>query len=96
MKYITVIADIKAKPNEVEFIKHQLCILVRPTLMEKGCINYGFYQDRNDKTFFHSVENWTDEISIKKHLASEHIKRYLNVTKDKVDLFEIKYFNRIC
>lgn len=96
MEFITVIADIKAKQGEEEYIKEQLCKLVCPTLVERGVLEYQFYQDKNDPTFFHSYEKWLNESSIKKHLESSHIKRYMDNTEGKVDVFNIKYFNRIC
>ncbi len=96
MKPVTVIATIKAKPKDIEFIKSELCMLVRPTLRERGCLQYRFYQDENDPSFFHSYERWASKRFVEKHLESRHIKRYLEASKDAVELFEIRYFDRIC
>ena len=96
MKCITVIASIQAKKDQIEFVKSQLCKLVKPTRREFGNINYMFYQDRNNPSFFHSYENWINKEVIEKHLKTKHIQEYLENTKDAVSNFEIKYFNKIC
>ena len=96
MKYITVIADIKVKDEEIEFVKQELCKLVYPTRCEYGNVNYSFYQDKHDPSFFHSYENWINRDAIEKHLKSRHIQNYFEKTKDAVTNFEIKYFDRIC
>ncbi len=96
MSPVTVIATIKAKPKDVEFVKAQLCALVRPTRRERGCLQYGFYQDKNDPSLFRSFERWASQRAVDRHLESAHIKRYLEATKDDVELFDIRYFNKIC
>ena len=96
MNCITVIADIQAKKSQIEFVKSELCKLVKPTRRECGNINYMFYQDRNDPSFFHSYENWINKEVIERHLKTKHIQEYLESTKDAVSNFEIKYFDKIC
>ena len=96
MNPITVIATIKAKPKDIDFVKAQLCALVRPTRRERGCLKYGFYQDRDDPSLFNSYERWTSKRFIDKHLESSHIKQYLKATKNSVEVFEIRYFDQIC
>lgn len=93
---VTVIATIKAKEDCVDLVKQELCKLVQPTRREYGCINYRFYQDKNCPYYFHSYENWTSMKAIEMHLKSNHIKYYMDKTKNCVDVFEIDYFNQIC
>lgn len=96
MSTITVIATIQVKPEDINFLKHQLCKLVPPTRCECGCILYEFYQDCNYPSFFHSYEKWRNMYAVEQHLKSTHIQEYLEATKNVVTNFEIRYFNRIC
>lgn len=96
MSVVTVIATIQVKPEDVDFLKCKLCQLVAPTRRECGCIMYKFYQDSNDPTFFHSYEKWNNMYAVKQHLKSKHIKEYMEATKNVVENFEIRYFDRIC
>lgn len=92
MDYITVIADITVKYQDIEKLKYELSKLIYPTRNECGCSKYEFYQDINNPCFFHSYEKWINMDSINKHLNSNHIKNYLNNTKNIVTNFDIKYF----
>ena len=96
MKCITVIADIEAKQDKIECVKAQLCKLVKTTIRECGNINYMFYQDRDNPSFFHSYENWINEDVVQKHLKTKYIQEYFENTKDAVSNFEIRKFNKIC
>ena len=92
MQYITVIADILVKKEDIEYLKYELYKLINPTINEYGCVLYEFYQDINNPCFFHSYEKWINMDSINKHLNSNHIKEYLYNTKNIVTHFDIKYF----
>ncbi len=96
MRRLTVIATIKAKPDEVELVKSELCKLVKPTKRQRGCIQYGFYQDTTEPTLFHSYEIWASQAALEKHLASPPIKAYEAATADAVTLFTISQLYQIC
>ncbi len=96
MHYLTVIATIKAKPDQVDFVKSELCKLVRPTTRERGCLQYGFYQDTTDPTLFHSYETWVNKAALDKHLLSKHILAYEAATVDAVTRFKIATLYKIC
>ena len=96
MNLITVIATIKCDPINVPYLKNQLCMLVKPTLAEDGVIEYKFYESTNEPGLFHSYEKWLGEYYIKNHLQSNHIKKYLNNTKNIVSYFKINYFKDAC
>lgn len=84
---MTVIVDMHVKKQYIDFVKNELCKLISPTLNELGCINYMFYQDINEKTFFHSYENWNNYEVIQKHLNSYHIKNFLRITQGCFEQF---------
>ena len=71
---IKVIAKFYVKPEKIEdFI--DLCKgLVKETLKEKGCIEYGLYQDSERSEILSMIEEWEDENSLEKHFESRHFK----------------------
>ncbi len=93
MEYITVIADILVRKEDITKLKHELYKLIYPTRNECGCSIYEFYQDINNPCYFHSYEKWTNMDAISKHLQSNHIKNYLVNTQNIVTHFDIKYFS---
>ena len=40
MSTVTIIAKVKAKPQSIEYVQHELLKLVAPTRLEAGCIDY--------------------------------------------------------
>ena len=48
MNLITIIAKFKILNND-EIVKKELLNLVDPTRLEKGCVDYTFYQDNEDQ-----------------------------------------------
>jgi quinol monooxygenase YgiN len=71
---IRVVAKKYVKPEKVqEFIG--LCKkLVELSLKDKGCIDYGLYQDLKNPGVLTFLEEWEDEKSLEEHLNSDHFK----------------------
>lgn len=93
---IVVIATIECKKDSVNYIQNQLCKLVVPTLMERGCLFYKFYQDLEQPNFFHSFEIWISQNDIDNHMNTNHIKTYLDNTKNFVTEFKVRKMNQLC
>ena len=90
MGIVTIIATINAKENKKDFVKEELIKLIKPTLEEKGCIEYKFYQDTQNLNYFKSYEKWETEEDVKNHLQSKHIKQYFINTQNSVEEFYIQ------
>ena len=90
MSIVTIIATINVKENKAEYVKGELIKLINPTLKEKGCIEYKFYEDTQNLNYFKSYEKWKTEEDVKKHLQSKHIKEYFKNTKNAVEQFYIQ------
>jgi quinol monooxygenase YgiN len=71
---IRVVAQNNVKPDKIqEFIG--LCKkLVEETVKEKGCIEYGLYQELNNPGILTMLEEWRDESSVNEHLNSNHFR----------------------
>jgi len=82
---LTIVANIYAKEDQVEFVKSELIKLIDTTLAEKGCIQYDLHQDNQDPRRFMFYENWEDKKTWHEHINAHHIKNYSEVTKDAVE-----------
>lgn len=71
---ITVIARIKAKPENVEKVIDLMDNLVRLTRQEEGCLNYDFHSDLEDPTLFYMHENWANAEALAKHFEQSYMK----------------------
>jgi len=49
---LTLVANIEAKAEQVEFVKSELLKLVAPTRLEAGCIQYDLHQDNSNPALF--------------------------------------------
>lgn len=78
---LTVMALIKAKKGKAQELKQELQSLVGPTRNEEGCINYNLHQSQEDENLFMFYENWDSKNHLERHLASSHIKGFLEKEK---------------
>jgi quinol monooxygenase YgiN len=76
-KYLTVVAEISAKPGREEELKQLLLSLIEPTRGEAGCIQYDLHVSTDDPASFVFYENWKDAEALQKHLATDHIREFL-------------------
>jgi len=84
---LTIVANIEAKKNKIEFIKEELLKLIEPTKAEEGCIEYRLQQDNQNPEFFLFFETWENRELWQKHMDSEHLQNLVRVTEGSlVDL----------
>ena len=72
--YVTVVAEITAKPGCEEELKALLLSVVEPTRKEEGCIQYDLHQNSKEPGKFVFYENWATGEALAKHAQSEHLK----------------------
>ena len=89
MSNLTIVADILAKPDQVEFLKSALQKLIPPTLEEEGCLQYDFHEDNENPLHFLFYENWASRELWLKHMESAHIKSHIAATEDAVESVSI-------
>ena len=76
-KQVTVIARVRAKQGMEETVKNALLSLIEPSRADEGCINYDLHQDPGNPALFMFHENWTSEEALNNHLATPHLKAFI-------------------
>ncbi|SNT72622.1 putative quinol monooxygenase [Paracoccus seriniphilus] len=89
MSKLTVVANIHAKPDQIELVKAELLKLVPITRAEKGCINYDLHQDNEDPAHFTFYENWESREIWQEHMNAPHLAAYLAATEGAIDRFTL-------
>lgn len=87
MKQLTIVANIKAKPEKAALVRAELLKLIDTTRLEQGCINYDLHQDNNNPAHFMLYENWQTRALWQAHMQNEMLKQYMTSTEGAVDEF---------
>ncbi len=89
MSKLTIVANIFAKPDQVDLVKAELQKIIAPTLAEEGCINYDLHQDNEDPAHFLFFENWESRELWLAHMEQQHLKDYAAATEGAVESFTL-------
>ncbi len=89
MKELSLVAIVKAKSGQKEFVKEEILKLIPITREEKGCNHYNLFEDNKDKSRFVLEEKWTSYEDWQAHMNNTHMKNYSEVTKDAVESWEL-------
>ncbi len=73
---LTLIAMIKAKPENRKLVRAKCLCMLEPTRKEEGCVSYDFFDDDEDENIFVFVENWENEDALERHDESEHLQKF--------------------
>ncbi|WMW24936.1 putative quinol monooxygenase [Methanolobus sediminis] len=93
---IKVVAKHYVKPEKVEDYIDLSKELVKETLKEEGCIEYGLYQDSENPLILTMIEEWEDNKCLEKHFNSEHFKKIVPLMADLCENeTEINVYNKI-
>ncbi|ABP53143.1 putative quinol monooxygenase [Salinispora tropica] len=95
MPRLTIVANIHAKPDQVDLVKAELKKLIPITRGEKGCINYDLHQDTSNPAHFVFYENWESRDLWQAHMNAEHLQAYAAATAGKVDEFVLNEMTQI-
>ncbi|WP_018218410.1 putative quinol monooxygenase [Salinispora vitiensis] len=95
MPRLTIVANIHAKPGQVDLVKAELEKLIPITRAEKGCINYDLHQDNTDSAHFVFYENWESRDLWQAHMGAAHMEAYAEATAGKVDEFVLNEMTQI-
>ena len=96
MSKLTIVADILAKPDQIEFLKSALQKLIPPTLAEEGCLQYDLHEDNENPAHFLFYENWASRELWQQHMEADHIKDHIAATEDAVEsvsLYEMTHLD---
>ena len=78
MKKLTIVANIKAKKDQIDMVKAEVEKLIDVTRAEKGCLNYDLHQDNEDPSHFLFYENWESRDLWQTHMNNKHLKDYMS------------------
>ncbi|ACJ27901.1 Antibiotic biosynthesis monooxygenase [Shewanella piezotolerans WP3] len=95
MTKLTVVANIIANKDSIDFVKAELIKLIEVTRAEAGCISYDLHQDNENPAHFVFYENWQSREHLQAHLANSHIANYVAATEGQVELFTINEMTHI-
>lgn len=95
MPTLTIIANIKAKPDQVTLVKTELFKLIEVTRVENGCINYDLHQDNENPAHFLFFENWESRELWQAHMNSQHLKDYISATDGAIEIFTLNEMSQI-
>ncbi len=95
MTVLTIVANVVAKADKIEFVKAELLKLIELTRAEPGCINYNLHQDNENPAHFTFYENWTSSALLQAHLQSKHIADYVAATDGAIETFILNEMTKI-
>lgn len=81
MSKLTILANVYANPDKIEFVKEELLKLIPITRAEEGCINYDLHQDNEDPSHFTFYENWESRELWQIHMNNTHLADYMKATE---------------
>lgn len=95
MSKLTIVANIKANPGQIDLVKAELEKLIAITRTEEGCINYDLHQDNDNPSHFMFYENWESRELWQTHMNAPHLSAYMNATAGAVAEFTLNEMTAI-
>ena len=94
-KHLTIVADIKAKSDQIDLVKAELLKLIATTRAEAGCVDYDLHQDNEDPAHFLFYENWESRELWQAHMGAQHLKDYMAATDGAVAEFTLSEMTQV-
>lgn len=92
---LTIVAHIKAKPDQIDFVKAELTKLIDITRAEEGCINYDLHWDNIEQQHFMLYENWGSWQLWQNHRYNDHMKAFREATGEAIEEFVVHEMSQI-
>ena len=89
MTRLTIVANIVAKPEQVDLVKAELEKLIPVTRTETGCLQYDLHRDNDNPAHFMFFENWESRQLWQTHMNAPHLAAYLQATQGAVAEFTL-------
>ena len=89
MPKLTIVAHIRANPDQVPLVKAELEKLIAITRAEPGCIQYDLHQDNENPAHFLFYENWESRDLWQAHMNAPHLAAYMQATEGAVAEFTL-------
>jgi len=85
LKPLTIVAKIQSLPGCEKEVEKALLNAVKPTLVEKGCLQYDLHRDLGKPGLFLYYENWATREDWQKHMESAHLAVMKEATAGKTE-----------
>lgn len=95
MTKLTIVANIRANPDQIALVKAELEKLVPITRGEKGCIQYDLHRDNSDPAHFMFQESWESRELWQIHMSAPHLAAYMKATDGAVAEFTLNEMTQI-
>jgi quinol monooxygenase YgiN len=70
---LLIIGTVRLAPEKLSDARPIMARMISATLAEDGCEEYSYAEDLLDAGLIHVKELWSDQASLDRHFASEHI-----------------------
>ena len=87
---IIVTLSMVVKPEEKENLLEIVRMILEPTRVEKGCLNYHCYQDVEDENAFVILEQWQTQQDLERFIQSRNYQQLLTAMELLTEAPEIK------
>jgi quinol monooxygenase YgiN len=95
MSQLTILANIHAKPDQIDLLRAELEKLVPITRAEAGCIQYDLRQHNDNPAHFMFFENWESRELWQTHMNAPHLVAYMQATDGAVEEFVLNEMTHI-
>ncbi|MGH1412327.1 MAG: putative quinol monooxygenase [Pelagimonas sp.] len=95
MSQLTIVANITAKPEQIDLVKTELLKLIDITRLEQGCVTYDLHQDNQDPAHFMFYENWESRELWQTHMNALHLAVYMKATDGAVAEFTLHEMTKV-
>lgn len=95
MPNLTIVANVRAKPDQIDLVKAELEKLVPVTRAEDGCIQYDLHQDNENPAHFLFYEVWASRELWRVHMNAPHLAAYIDATRGALVGFDVSEMTHI-
>ncbi|MFT5081752.1 MAG: quinol monooxygenase YgiN [Planctomycetota bacterium] len=95
MSKLTIVANITANADKIDFVKAELDKLIDTTRAEAGCIQYDLHQNYKNSAHFLIFENWESRELWQNHMNAPHLAAYSVATEGSVAEFTVNEMSDI-
>ncbi len=88
-KPLRIVAIATAKQGKGSELKKELEKIVDPSRKDPGCIEYIMHDNNKDSDKFVVLEQWESAKLLEEHLATPHLKNFVESTKEILDNLEL-------
>jgi quinol monooxygenase YgiN len=74
---IIAILRMVVRPEKRKEVEQIVRGILESTRVQKGCLNYGFYQDLEDENTFTVLERWATQADLEEFIRSESYRQLL-------------------